>query len=261
MKKSKEVMQIQVGAFVTIGLVLLMVVLFLLGSEKKLFERSYTLVYRSPNISGIGVGASVKVAGIRVGSVHEIGFDKPDDKKVKVVLRISKKYQSRIRKDSVASVQGQGLLGDKMIQITVGSSDEDELKDGDEIPEAVRGGGMDDLEGTLKKADITLSKLNKVLDEINEGEGLLHEIIYEGEGRYLLDDLREVMRQLASTGRSVSSVMGKVDQGIGTLGALVNDASLYNDIKTLLGKANRNKLIRAVIRYTLKTKEENLLED
>ena len=81
MKKSKDLLQIQVGAFVAIGLLLTMMVIFLLGSEKQFFESHYTLVAYFDNISGLRKGATVQLAGIHAGSVKDILFEKDLGKK------------------------------------------------------------------------------------------------------------------------------------------------------------------------------------
>lgn len=258
-------MQIQVGAFVAIGLLLAMMVIFLLGSEKKLFETHYTLVCLFDDISGLREGATVQLAGIHVGTVRQILFEeKIEKKKVKLVLKISKRFQDRIRADSRATIVTQGLLGDKMVFVSVGSAEAEILKDGSILPSESPSGFAE----VLQKGDVLLKNVNDValqvkdiLDEVKTGEGLIHGVIYNPHGEELVNDLKLIAENLSEASRHIAGVTRKIDSGQGTIGALVNDATLFNDLKTLLGKANRNKLIRAVIRYTLKTKDENLLEN
>ncbi|EKD41598.1 MAG: hypothetical protein ACD_73C00632G0001 [uncultured bacterium] len=265
MKKNREIMQIQVGAFVAIGLALTMMVIFLLGSEKKLFERQYTLIAHFEDISGLRLGAPVQLAGINVGTVNQISFD--DDlsaKKVKLRLLISHPFKDRIRSDSEATIVTQGLLGDKMILISVGSNKTgiNPLEDGDELKTKNPTGFtqmMEEGHNLLGKADHGVDHVNDILKELKEGRGLIHELIYSPRGKELLGNAGDLTHNLENASARIDNILTKIDEGQGTLGALVNDASVFNDIKTLLGKANRNKLIKAVVRETLKTRDEKLL--
>ncbi|MBI2339133.1 MAG: MCE family protein [Deltaproteobacteria bacterium] len=264
MYRSKELMQIQVGAFVAIGLLLAMMVIFLLGSEKRLFETHYTLVCFFDDISGLREGATVQLAGIHVGTVREILFEeKIEKKKVKLVLKLSKRYQSRIRADSKATIMTQGLLGDKMVFVSVGSAEAKILKDGDILPSESPTGFAE----VLQRGDVLLQNVNdiaedlkEIVKEVREGKGTIHGLVYDPHGEELVSDIKMVAENLAEASRHAAGITGKINRGEGTLGALVNDASLYNDMKTLLGKANRNKLIQTVVRYTLKTRDEKLLK-
>ncbi|HBF11799.1 MAG TPA: hypothetical protein DDW49_00155 [Deltaproteobacteria bacterium] len=258
MKQSREMVQLQVGAFVGMGLLLFMVIMFMLGGEKKLFDPQYYLYCQFEDISGIRSGAQVSLAGIIVGSVANIEVN-PDAavNKITLKLMISKRYQDRIRQDSMANTVTQGLLGDKVVLITMGNPEKPALKEGEFIPTLK----PVDFGKVVQKGDETLVRVNSILKEIETGKGLVHEIIYDPKGEKIVDDVDELSQNLNVASKDFGEILGKINRGEGTLGALVNDASVFNDIKTLLGKANRNKLVKAVIRYTLGTKEEKLIEN
>lgn len=262
MRKRQENIQLQVGAFVGVGFLLLMLVIFLLGSEKKLFDTQYSLYCHFENISGLRVGAPVQLAGINVGSVNNVEFDDSLDKqKVRLRLRISTRYGNRIREDSEATIVTQGLLGDKMIYISVGSSETKVLEDGAVVKTGSPGGFYEliDKGGDLiLSATQTTDHINAILGEVREGKGLIHGLIYDPEGEKMMQDVKEMAHYLRDAMAQLDYMTVKINRGQGTIGALVNDATLFNDFKTLLGKANRNKLIRAVIRETLKTRDEKL---
>ena len=184
--------------------------------------------------------------------------------KVKVKLKIDTSYEDRIRTDSIASVVTQGLLGDRMVYITVGSSDGDELKNGDEIIEVRNPSGFSQLvqkgDDLIFKAQGLVENLDKVMDAVVDGEGLVHDVIFAKQSADMLHSAKDMFESLDKMGQDLEQISGKINNGQGTLGALVNDESLYNDLKMLLGKANRNRLIRAVIRYTMETKEKEQLK-
>lgn len=264
MKSTNEKMQIQVGAFVVVGLILAMLVIFLLGSEKRLFETQYTLTAHFSDISGLRSGAPVQLAGINVGTVNKIEFDESlNSKKVKLTLRITKSFQDRIRDDSMATIATQGLLGDKMVTVSVGSPERPVLENDAEIKSASQSGFSQIMEQSgdvLTEVEKLAENINAILSEVRTGEGVLHQLVYNPKGEAIFDDVGDMAANFEGISQNAKSITLKIDQGQGTLGALVNDPTLFYDIKTLLGKANRNKLIRAVIRETLRTKEEEGLK-
>jgi phospholipid/cholesterol/gamma-HCH transport system substrate-binding protein len=244
MQTSEE--QVRVGIFVFAGVFLAMIVIFLLGGNKQLFERQYTLQTYFDNISGLRVGASVQLAGVNVGLVDKISFaPQLGDKRVTVKLTLKKEYQDRIRKDSIAAIVTQGLLGDKLVAITLGSPDQPILQDGDEIGPDKGGELMGRLNGAAKS-------ITTILDEIENGNGLLHSLIFETKARPLGQNVSETAKQLSGASTELNSILAKVNNGDGTIGALVNDPGVYNDIRALFGKLERNKLLRHVIRSRIK---------
>ncbi|MBF0104909.1 MAG: MCE family protein [Deltaproteobacteria bacterium] len=294
MKKTKEQIQVQVGAFLAIGILLFMAAIFMLGSKTSLFQTHYNLISYFDDISGLRVGAPVQLVGMNVGFIDNISFEDrevitidPDhlkaDKtteeasrkkiivKVRVSMKIDTQYQERIRQDSVASVVTQGLLGDRMVYITVGSDEGRVLKSGEEIINVKNPTGftqlvekgddlMIDAKSFVKNTDAVAVNVNQILQEIIGGSGLVHDVIYDPQSAKTISQVNHILEQLGMASTNLAHISGKIDNGKGTLGALVNDDSLYHDIKTLMGKANRNRLIRSIVRYTLQTKDKEQLK-
>lgn len=296
-KTSRETLKIQVGVFLALGILLSMVAIFMLGSRSSIFKNFYTLYCEFDDISGLRVGSPVQLAGVQVGTVEEISFvevvvhpaEKEDPKilknkqvsedpllqgdrviKVRVKLNVDVAYQERIRSDSVASVVTQGLLGDRMVYITAGIM-RHVLRDGEQIAKVFNPTGFSNLvqhgdellvnaQGSMGNIDKFVTNLNDVLSEIKDGEGLVHELIYGRDSKQTLEKVEGMIDNLHAVSDNMLSVSKKIDSGQGTIGSLVNDASLYSDLRTLLGKANRNRLIRSVIQYTLKTRDKEQLK-
>lgn len=295
----KTSQQVRVGIFVTLGLILAMVVIFLLGDGFTLFEKQYSLKARFDEVSGLRVGAPVFLAGIQIGKVEQFEFpEKLDESQIIVVMKLNQQYQERIRQDSSASIVTQGLLGDKAIFITQGKATATELKDEDFI-EVKEGPSLDTF---AKKGGELVDKLNKlvantdgIVSDIRTKESFLHALIYDIEGANLVKELSEVTRSAGDVMREVKTgrgmlhsliydpvrpgigkvfsdaaenmrtlskdlavVGGRIERGEGSIGGLTKDPTVYYDLMTLLGKANRNKLLRTVIRATLATNEKDL---
>ncbi|PIU56654.1 MAG: hypothetical protein COS89_05760 [Deltaproteobacteria bacterium CG07_land_8_20_14_0_80_38_7] len=301
--RQKFMTEIRVGIFVLIALLLGMMTLFQLGSGQDIFDSQYTLFTSFKDISGLRVGAQVQLAGLNVGFVDEIRF--PDDllvRNITVVLRIKKGFQRRIREDSVATVNTQGLLGDKFIYISVGSEDMPVIKDEGILPnkettsifalaekageimdnigeastslnELLKGiGGKD--ENNLRES---IKSLRVTLQQVEKGKGLVHALIYDPKGEEVIANLSATMKSVKEITTGVSDntkektasliknlqdasadlkvILGSIRNGEGTLGLLVRDPALYNDIRALFGRANRNALIKAIVRSTIEKNE------
>lgn len=297
---NKEKTQIRVGIFVMAGIVLAMYVIFMIGGEKQLFEPRFTLKAKFQDISGLRNGAPIQLAGLKVGFVDKIFFS-PDlaQKDVELTFKINRKFQHRIRKDSVSTINTQGLLGDKYIYISVGSEEQPMLNDGDYIDskEAMSiysfaeksGQILEDVKEASKymrkffedmmssKDDLraTFKSLKNVMNEAEKGDGVVHALFYDPKGKQIIGDisssmaaLKDIMvradasdkksgevsgiiKNLKDSSKDLKDVMGKINRGEGTIGGLISDPALYNDIRSLFGRANRNKLLKAVIRSTL----------
>jgi phospholipid/cholesterol/gamma-HCH transport system substrate-binding protein len=256
--KPKKMTELKVGIFVVVILFLFGIGVFAIGSHQKYFQRQYTLWASFSNIQGLIVGAPVRLAGLTVGRVNDIIFpEDPSEKTITVELKIDKGVQKRIREDSIASIQTMGLLGDKYVEISLGSTEKHILQDGDRITSS----NPFDLLAYASKLEEAIDVINTILIDVKEisgqvrgGQGLLHAILYDPAGA-------ELVRDLASTAKSANNIVKKVERGEGTLGGIVNDPTPYEDLKEILGGAKHSTIIKGLIRYTIKKKKEGQGEE
>ncbi len=260
----RESIQIRVGLFVFAGVFLAMILIFLLGSEKQLFKRQYALTAFFQDISGLRVGAQVQLAGLNAGMVDRIALaPELGDRKVQIRLSIDKAFQERIRRDSIATINTQGLLGDKIVSVSLGGADEEILKDGETIKSEER----PSLFSIAEKGGAIMENINKaakavtgVLDEVEKGKGLVHTLIYESEDRPVGRDFAELAANLRDASKDLRQVLRKVNKGEGTIGAFLTDPSLYYDLRRLFSKVERNKILMHVIRSRVRDLELEKVE-
>jgi phospholipid/cholesterol/gamma-HCH transport system substrate-binding protein len=242
MVKNKSA-QIRVGIFVFCSLVTIMAAIFLLGSRTQYFQPQYTLKAVFSNVGYLLEGAGVYLAGVQVGRVGEIRFfEDIAAQKVLVLLKIARTYQVRIRQDSVAVITSSGLLGDKYIDITLGSESEPELLDGmfirtqepADYSQLIRQGeevlkntititnalgdvasGFRSSQAPMAVADL-LTSLAQTAKAIETGNGLIHSLIYEpGNDRLLAD--------LAAATAALRDMLTGIKEGKGFLQTLLTD--------------------------------------
>ena len=251
--------QVRVGVLILLAFAILSTAVFLVGDTGNVFGQRYQLVTLVRSAAGLVPGASVQLAGQTVGQVDRIDLIPPESRPaggeaVEIRLAIDLKVQEQIRSDSRAQVRTQGLLGDKLIDITPGTAGAVILAAGDTVPsstsvdyDALIAEGASAV-GELLEVTQNLSELTKgVLD----GEGSLGRLVTD-EALYVrvtalaanLDSLLAVasapnsplMRLLTddslyssvrSSAEAVESLTGAVARGEGTIGQLIQSDSLY----------------------------------
>ncbi|MGD0297408.1 MAG: MlaD family protein [Bryobacteraceae bacterium] len=126
----------RLGAFIVGTLLVLAAGIFLIGSKEFLFSSTYTLRSDFQNVAGLADGAQVRVGGIPEGTVKHIVLPGRPDEKVSVLMNLQHATQDVLKKDSIASIKSEGLLGDKYVEIPFGSDEAERLKSGNTIASA-----------------------------------------------------------------------------------------------------------------------------
>lgn len=238
---------IEVGVFVVMGLSIALASLFLIGRDRSFFGQSYSLIASFDDVSGLRKGAVVQLAGLNVGYVEGVRFPKDKTtKNLEVVLKISKNFREFIRHDSSATIQTQGLLGDKFILITRGSMNQPALGNGDRV-QAEGAGGVTELTRKGKEMVEEISRAAKKFREVLDKLPL---------GAEDQQSMKKLLANLEGASGALKEILNGMNRGEGTVGALLKDPSLYHDIRALMGRANRSKLLKNLIRATIVEQEK-----
>lgn len=226
--------QLKVGAMILVALVVIGIAILKLGQSAHLFSKRYTLVSFVPNTSGLRVGGQVTVAGQLAGSVKAIDFlpvDADTTKNLRVIIEVDRSVQQQVRRDSQAKLKTQGLLGDKVFDISPGTPRYTALNDGDTLSlgealdyEAV----LVQASGALDQVVTLTGSLQKVANGVVAGEGTVGQLLTN---RQLFDNLN-------STLATTNVLMTRLQNPRGTVGQLLNDPTLYNNLNRLLGSAD-----------------------
>jgi phospholipid/cholesterol/gamma-HCH transport system substrate-binding protein len=215
------------------GSVLAVLILLMTGTSgfftKKIRIRSYF-----DNAGGLSVGAPVRLQGVDVGNVTGIRVVADQDKRltpVEVTMKVSTKYRSNLRSDSVTALATAGVLGETYIDINSSLARGPEAKDGDvlttrdtpDIQDVVRAS-----QGTLQNLDALVKRLDRILAFVESGQGSIGKVIYDP-GLY---------NRLNSTVAEFQGVVNQLSAGKGTLGKLFYDDELYRKANTTVDKIN-----------------------
>lgn len=215
----------RVGLLILAALAVIAGGVFWVGSAGHVFGERFRLVTLMNSASGLAPGASVQLAGQNVGQVSRVDLIPPERRSaageaVAVTLAVNREVAAQIREDSRARIQTQGLLGDRLINITPGSPEAPRLQPGDTLA-AVEPLDYQELLGQASGAVGDLTEITRNLSDLTgriaEGEGTA--------GRLLLDPT--LYRRLVSLSGSLDSTLTAVNGGDGTLGRLLHDDRLY----------------------------------
>lgn len=185
----------RLGSFILVAFAIVSASVFLVGRQQMQFGSNYRLKAEFQTVAGLNEGAEVRVGGMHKGTVRSIILPKRPDGRIVVGMDLAKDTQTVVRKDSVAAIQSEGLLGDKYIEVSFGTMDADALKGGETI----------DSKPPLDIADL-FNKTNGILDTAQEALG-----------------------NIQSASENVGMITAKINNGQGTFGQLVNDKTLYKE--------------------------------
>jgi phospholipid/cholesterol/gamma-HCH transport system substrate-binding protein len=259
-------LEYKVGIFLALGLLAVMTSIILLGGGQSFFTRYFELKARFTEVQGLFPGSVVSLAGVPVGNVTAIGFV-PSENRLEVTMKINQVYKQRLVEGTVAEVRTQGALGDRFVYLIPGPPNSRLLANG-EVIETIETDLLKMLtsreDGVARVIDLirelhllvasinangqTVTMVKNMSDAALKMRGTLSQL------DALLGDLRSEIpenKKLKQAVISLSSVMEKIDQGKGTLGQLINDPSLHQNLKSILGGSPRNRYMKDMIRETI----------
>lgn len=263
--------QIKVGVFVTLGIIVIIASIFMLGGDKAFFKNFIRVHAHFDQVQGLAEGSIVSLSGVQVGNIEKINFV-GDRNALDVVMKIDKHFAPRIPKDSEVEIRTQGALGDKFVFILPGELSGEEVRDGDVLKVAMASdllgmlsekgkdaGRVFDIINEVYKMTRTINdnnRLEKIIGNLSEASSKLNSSA--SEAKLMMASLNPEVsgKKLQSSLAKLESVMTKLDRGDGTLGALINDPSLHVQLKGMLGTSTKKNHIKSLLRTSIE-KEEN----
>ncbi len=250
----------RLGMFIFVGLSIFVIAIFFIGKQQNLFSPVFKVTTSFQNVSGLLVGNNIRFAGINVGIVDNITII--NDSTVQVNLLIRRNVQQFIKSDSQAGIGSEGIIGERVLIITQGSSNAPIVQDGQHLlsneplePDMI----MASLHTSATHAEVITNQLSQILIDVNSGEGTIGKMIQDTtiahnisetianfkKSSQELDETIEVTKQnvfefmeklqLTAAKTEIASqelgeIMTKINSGEGALGALINDTTLSTNL-------------------------------
>jgi phospholipid/cholesterol/gamma-HCH transport system substrate-binding protein len=195
---------VRLGAFIVVTLAILVAGVFIIGGKQFLFSNTYRLKAQFDNVEGLDSGGDVRVGGVHTGTVRTIVLPHQPGEKVTVLMDLERSTHEIIKQDSVVTIETEGLLGNQYLAISFGSPNSAEVKDGDTLAS----------QPPLEMSDL----LNKMSG--------------------IMDSSQQAIKNATGAAANLQSISAKIDRGDGTVGALVNDKQLYNNLEKTTSAMN-----------------------
>jgi phospholipid/cholesterol/gamma-HCH transport system substrate-binding protein len=178
METHSQKFKIRLGLFIAGGLAIFVLAIFIIGKQKNLFNPVFKLTATFRNVSGLQAGNNIRFSGINVGTVDNIRII--NDSTVKVDMLIKKEVRQFIKSDGEVAIGSEGLIGDKLLFITQGTSDAPVVRPGQQLASAEPveiDAIMASLQVTAGNAAIISDQLAEIMVNLNSGQGTLGRLI------------------------------------------------------------------------------------
>lgn len=218
--------QLKIGVLALTGFIILFVLVFLLTSNKGLFQHQEELYTYMPDASGMTSGTPVRLNGITIGYLDALQLTNSKDpsQAVRFVMKVQRKYLADIPVDSVAAIAAANLLGDKFLNITRGKDTRTvqpgailRSQQGQDIPEL-----MGEMSTVLKSFQTIVNRVDNLLAGVEQGKGNI--------GLLLKDD--ELYRRLNGIAAEGQKLLADVHNGQGTLSKLLYSDEFYQELRS-----------------------------
>ncbi len=225
MKRSDNIAwsQLKVGIFIICALIFLAGGIFLMGRQTKLFTPKGALSVIMTDVAGLKIGAPVWLAGVDVGTVTRIRFERPTvSNEVEVDLELDREALKKIGPDSIITVKTRGLMGEKYVDITPSMVYS-------QVPaKRLYGTPVPKLDDVMLKAGKTFDTLNRIIGQTEKGEGTLGRLLKDPK---LYDNLSHLTQEL-------NVFVMQVNHGEGTLGKLSRSSEPYDKMVSILNRVD-----------------------
>ena len=181
---------IRLGAFISLGIAVLILGIYFIGERQQLFRRTFRVSGVFRDVAGLQEGNNVRFSGINVGTVDNIAI--VSDTSVKVEILISESTRRFIKKDAVASIGSEGLMGNKTLTINPGTGGKMEIENNDTVG-TVQPINMDDiltsLKTTIDNTSRITSDLSRITGTIQSGKGTIGRLLMNQSDAQRIDSI------------------------------------------------------------------------
>lgn len=231
---------IKLGLFILAGLLLLIIGLYLIGRDSNLFGRNYNLHVQFAHVQGLTPGNNVRYAGIQVGTVKRIKI--LNDTLIDVTMVIENRMQQFIRVNDFVSISTDGLMGNKMLQITPAKDGSAFAKDGDLLRSKTIL-NIDEMLLVLNKSNENIAvisdQLKAAVIRLNNSEALWNLLNNKLLPEQLLAsaaNIRSVTAKANLLANDLHTIIADVKEGKGSMGQLLRDTAIAYHLTTAIDK-------------------------
>lgn len=236
--KLKASNKIKLGIFVTVGIAVLILAIYFIGEKQQLFRSTFRLTGVFKDVGGLQIGNNVRLSGITIGTVENVSLI--SDTSVRVQVLIDENTRKFIKKDAVASIGSEGLMGNKVLVIIPGTGSQKTIENNDVIATS-RPVELDEimksLKTTIDNTSLITEDLAKITTNISSGKGTIGRLMMDSSWR---ENIQSTIINLEKGSQGFKVFMDnaqEVDEILASFKAVIeNTATITDD----LGKITTN---------------------
>jgi len=231
----------KLGMFVSIGLVVFILAIYMIGKQQNLFGSTFILQSKFKTVSGLTVGNNVRFSGINVGTVDVIEI--ANDSSVIVKVKINEDVQKFIKTDATASIGSDGLMGDKVLTISPGTESNQPVKDNAMIASTApveMEELMKSVQTTIDNAGLITSELAQFTHKMNDENGALSKLLTDEQ---FGSSLKNTVVNLEKSTTEFATFTKNMNNKDNVLNKLTNDENLGKSVDSAVG--NLNETVKA----------------
>ncbi|MBQ0785875.1 MAG: MCE family protein [Oceanihabitans sp.] len=237
--------KLRLGIFVILGSLLFIGTIYFIGERQNLFAKTFTVNSNFNNVNGLIEGNNVRYSGIHVGTVKNILMI--NDSTIQVTMFIDEKMMSHIKKDAIATIGSDGLVGNMIVNIIPGEGKTTVISSGDTIASYSKigtGEMLNTLNTTNENAALLTSKLLDITNAITSGKGtlgmLINDSITSNELQQTIHYLKLTSMEANKTMKDINTLVGAVDMENSVAGVLLNDPEEAQKVKDMIFNLNQS---------------------
>lgn len=269
--------KVRLGIFISLGIAVFIFAIYFIGEKQQLFKSTFRLSGEFKDVAGLQVGNNVRLSGINVGTVENVSI--VSDTSVKVVILIDESTREFIRKDAIASIGSEGLMGNKVLIISPGTGGKTVIENNDiiattqptDIDEI-----MKSLKTTIENTSSITGDLAKISTNIESGKGTIGRLIMDkswgkdiestiinlkegsdgfkvvmdkaGELDSILIAIKSTIANTATITSDLAAISNSLQSGEGTIGRLLmNNTAAENFDSTMINLKEGTEALKLLL--------------
>lgn len=231
--------KIKLGLFVIIGTLFFVASMYFIGDKQNLFGSTFKIKSIFNNVNGLQKGNNVRFLGIDVGTVNKIEII--NDTSILVTMIIKEESRAFIKKNSISTIGTDGLMGNKLINITPKNSSSQVVNEGDTLvtlSEIITEDMLRRLEQTNTNIAMISSNLVDITDEIQLGKGTIGKLIKDST---LAQNIDVTIENLKDASKKSTTILSNIEDKLkdinlkkGSVGTLLTDTAFAENIEQMV---------------------------
>ena len=223
METHTQKFKVRLGLFVIGGLALFVLAIFIIGKQKNLFNPVIRLSTNFHNVSGLQVGNNIRFSGINVGTVDKITI--MNDTTVNVTMLIKEDVGQFIKSDCEVTIGSEGLIGDRLLIISPGSTDAKLAKGGQQLAsvEPV------ETDAIIANLEVTSRQFEDIVVKVNSGRGTLGRLIHD---TIIAENLNQTILNLKKSsiglGKTMEATQNNISAIMGSLQVISGNTEIFS---------------------------------